>query len=581
MRKRRLPFVLSACMVLSVGLQSGYVFAEQPQSTGNGQTVYEYLNDFDIDEFKKSISENEKRLMTYPDYDQAKSFVESEILIIDDLSSAYSIEQNKYLNDNSDMDSFYKMNKTASYLYEAQKSLDDFIVKLAATDTYVQLKQDFILPPVYDQEFIESQTLLINQYYESADDAEKLAQIYIDLVSCRKLQAMHQDFNDYAGMVFSQVYGREFSPSNVENISSALSSFISMYSEYNFGTEEIYKCATGLTKEETLAEFESLLSVLPENIKSVYNTAQKNAQFTLSDNENGSQAAVTSYLYKYHNPCSYIKYSQTNADFSNLMNQFGYFTALSFKEQNNSYYGSSHTSEYMLLTIRDFIKILCYQNNCTNALSEILEELRNAYVINELETYAYSQPDLTVEKLSRKYYEINKSLGVRYSEDQTDDISWVYSENLYTAPFSMADNIASSLKALEYYDVIRTSQSESAAKILDSFITSPDTATVEELSEINNIPSCFDSENITTLSQRFGSYLNDIYDPADITLPGDVNNDGSVTVSDICIVKRYILNLIDDDQMTQKGYLAENADLNYDGKTDVSDLLALSKIILE
>ena len=62
------------------------------------------------------------------------------------------------------------------------------------------------------------------------------------------------------------------------------------------------------------------------------------------------------------------------------------------------------------------------------------------------------------------------------------------------------------------------------------------------------------------------------YQGGDESVPGDVNNDGKVNVSDVTALVNMILGVSAMDQ--------ERADVNGDGKVNVSDVTALINIIL-
>jgi len=582
MRKKYLSYLLAAGIFVSAAYPCKISYADSVKAAAI--TPYEnvkVISDFDITKFNETISENEQRFLKLKNYDEAKKFIQSEILILDDLSSSYNILQNKYFNDNTDMASYYQMSNLAQVLYEAEDSLSSCINKLAALDTYSKLKEDFKLPVTYTADFVNNQSFWINSYYECSNDIQKLSDIYINLVSCRNAEANAHNYAGYSEMLFKQVFNREYTLKDIQNIDSQLAALISLYSDRNISSYATYNEDSLLSAEETLNKFENSLFVLPESVLSIFTEARTNKLFSLSDNTDGSIISATSYLYKYHQPCTYIKYTKTKADFSNLINEFGLYTALYYKENNHSYFGSNNTSNDMLLTIRNYIKLLYSQNNYKDTMSEILEELKNSYVINSLETYAYTEKDLTGEKLGQKFYEINKSLGVIYPEGQNVDMNWVYIEDLYTSPFSMADNISSCLRGLQYYDVIKTSESGTAGKILNDFLTSSNGTTISGLLKNNNLSSCFDSGYIEQLSEKYKLYINDIYTVKNTDIAGDANNDGVITAADIVIIKRYILCAVNKSSMESRGYSLKNSDLNSDNKINILDLQKLYRLLLK
>ena len=83
----------------------------------------------------------------------------------------------------------------------------------------------------------------------------------------------------------------------------------------------------------------------------------------------------------------------------------------------------------------------------------------------------------------------------------------------------------------------------------------------------NNIPADIDAADATIIEKgniKGNSHL------------GDVNGDGTISVSDVSMLVRYILG--EDEEI--ENFKIENADINGDGNISVSDVMALVDIIL-
>jgi hypothetical protein len=63
---------------------------------------------------------------------------------------------------------------------------------------------------------------------------------------------------------------------------------------------------------------------------------------------------------------------------------------------------------------------------------------------------------------------------------------------------------------------------------------------------------------------------------SDQSILGDINQDGTVNVADLSLLKKYILGI----DITNKNVEISNGDLNEDGNINILDLLNLKKIIL-
>ena len=83
----------------------------------------------------------------------------------------------------------------------------------------------------------------------------------------------------------------------------------------------------------------------------------------------------------------------------------------------------------------------------------------------------------------------------------------------------------------------------------------------------NNIPADIDAADATIIEKgniKGTSHL------------GDVNGDGTISVSDVSMLVRYILG--EDEEI--ENFKIENADINGDGNISVSDVMALVDMIL-
>jgi len=227
MRKKYLSYLLAAGILVSAVYPCKISYADSVKAYSF--TPYEnikVIDDFDITRFNQTITENEQRLLELKNYDEAKKFIQTQILILDDLSSSYSILQNKYFNDNTDVTSYYKMNKLAQALYEAEDALCSCINKLAVSDTYSSLKEDFRLTLIYNANFINNQSFWVNSYYQCSNDIKKLSDIYIKLVSCRNEEAKAHNYAEYSEMLFKNVFNREYTLKDIQSIDSQLADFI-------------------------------------------------------------------------------------------------------------------------------------------------------------------------------------------------------------------------------------------------------------------------------------------------------------------------------------------------------------------
>ncbi|MDO5560513.1 MAG: dockerin type I domain-containing protein [Oscillospiraceae bacterium] len=543
---------------------------------------YDINTGFDLTEFKNDLQHNEEALLESGNHENALTYSNNILTKLDELATDYNILQCRYFCDNSDMDLFYTLQTCASDLYGAQNAFTDFIRELGEKECFTDLTDLYKISQNVNIDFARNQSQLISDYY-NCSDPEKMSDIYLRLTRLRCSEAKDNNYIAYPDMIYSTVYQRDYSPQNIDQINDSVQKLISVLKTFNLKTSDNNSIDTQMSPDETMSFFESGLSPFSEEIKSVYSYATQNNLFSLVSGENISNGAFTAYLYKYNEPRCVIGYNGNKNDISDLTRQFGVFLSKYYKDCNCKYYTDKCDNNDIEQTISNYFRLIYDQRNETEykkTISQIIESLINSYVINEFETYAYSEPDLTAEKLSHKYCEIRKNAGFSYGDEQDSDSDWVYIENLYTTPFLMTGNMTASLNALELFNVLETEGPDKASIIFDEFVTSTRDNTMTQLINSTGIHSCLVSDDINELAVRLKSELSEISDPDDSSKTGDINNDSYVNAVDLVILKKIILCSISDNTLSEYGYSLYNADLNHDDYINIFDLHRLMSLIL-
>lgn len=515
---------------------------------------------FNVEEFKTYLDNSKAELINSGDFKQAKNVIDKSNQSINEMKTNLYLLQHKYFIDNNDIVTLCQFNDLSSQIYEAEKYLYSFITDISEWESFTEIKNMYT-SHVFDDDFLQTQTNLINDYY-SNKEFNKLSEIYIQLINLRKNSA---DSDNYADTVLKRIYKNDYSINDLIKIKEQIKDLLLYISKYDIDYYSLYE-SIETTSGEALNEFEKSLSDTSEEYHAIYTSATKNNLFrTIDESECTSIGAITSYLYKYNESLSTIIYSSKKSDKLNVIDEFGKYINRYYKAEN---YESKNETE---LLICNMFQILLNDDKLLY-ITKLTNDLQQAYIVTSFEIYAYTEDNISPEKLSKKYYEIKKEIGYSYPDLQNTDDSWVCIEDIFTLPLSSSISISSILNSLQYWNI--TDKSQSLA-ILNNFLkASPSSKTIELLKE-NNMKSCFDSDNLSASIESFKSIIDNSFSETGINKKGDVNIDGIINASDILTLKKYLLKHNDFSDFSHK-----NADINSDDSINIFDLKRLKDMIM-
>lgn len=344
-----------------------------------------------------------------------------------EMESVTEEEQQLYLEEQTLVDQYYTDSQGP---FTAQIDGRDY-TEAEAYDAYLQGDLSW---EQYDQAALEI----------AMDQNAALADTYVALVENRTRQAELYDCKDYALMADVMVYDRDYSRGEITAFSQAVKTYIvpmtlaletnMQHYAYWGGYDVSY------STEELLAMLRQGLAGISGELLGAVDYMTEYGYYDIDPSPDKAEGAYTTILTYPNAPFLLMQPEDGPWDLSTLVHEFGHYNAF-FCSDNvyaaNYDLSEIHSQGLELLMTHEYDALFGDQAEAMElyTLYSILTSLVDGCMMDELERYAYSQADLTVEQLNRKYMELMKDYGYRDREDPAEEgYSWVLTSHLFSHP---------------------------------------------------------------------------------------------------------------------------------------------------
>ncbi len=441
-------------------------------------------------------------------------------------------------------------------------------------------------------ELIRKYQDLFQDFYIShlitAEEFEKqAAQIYIDLTKNRKeqLETLYpeSDYEEY----YYQYYNRDYSTEDIAKEKDSIkktSTFV-----YQYCINLLFQILSQYSAEEQVAVLYSNSSqddyvsdVLIKYSSDISEDVFRSAQFMKDNNllftgtSNSTFGGYTTFLLSQDVPVIFVNGQSDRETLKMVIHEFGHFNAFLNSDLSNllpnSYSPNVDISEVQSQGME--ILFWNYYDNIYGdytelikayALYQIAETFVTGFFVNDFESEAAEIIDtITPEELIRLYHEKQNEYGL--TEAYQTPFGSV--SNYFIQPFYC---ISYSMSLLPVWELISTAPEERTAAIEKYNTFSKVDALDTNNSFLNSLSdsgfgNILDDNYINSIRKICGDYSDSI----EGIINGDLNKDGTVSATDLVMLKKIFLQ-----DMEPDSYNAKQADLNRDGKLTASDLVEM------
>ncbi len=325
-----------------------------------------------------------------------------------------------------------------------------------------------------------AQSRLIQEYYsliaQEEVDYDRVAQVFVELVNCRRQQAADLGYDSYADYAYENIYAKNYTPEDAQSIwYAAKNCFAPIIAEYGeaISSKALDVHLSGSVDCSPDSIYAAMESVLPRISGELYDAYKYMREYNLCNIEPSAKKSNTGFtarLYYYNEPYVMNNPSGTYFDYSDTFHEFGHFVN-SFYTVGDLIFGiddndlselQSQGMEIMFLNFYD--DIFGAENGealRSGILMNILYSVVDGAMYDEFLQRVYSEDGLTAQRAAEIFDEVYFSYGC--TEYEGYEHEWMDVSHNFEYPFYYISYAVSAIPALELY-VMSLDSFESAAQ---------------------------------------------------------------------------------------------------------------------
>ena len=296
-------------------------------------------------------------------------------------------------------------------------------------------------------------TLSDQDYDEGSREIQRqqnaaLGGYYVDLVALRKEQAGWYDYDDFAQFCDENTYYRDYTPTEIQRLREAVKRDIvpveHMLTEQIYAYNDQGKYHADFTVPELLENLRTGVERVSPELVPALRYMERNQLYDIDYSDVKEDVGYTLPMPYSGGAClimlPYLNGYDGDLDLTTLFHEFGHFNAYYAAEDlfaSNLDLAEIHSQGLELLMLEEYETFYgdCAEAEQIYTVCNLLDSLIQGCMIDELERWAYSQENLTVEGMNREYMTLLKAYGCRDPEDpETMAYDWVTIPHMFESP---------------------------------------------------------------------------------------------------------------------------------------------------
>lgn len=306
----------------------------------------------------------------------------------------------------------------------------------------------------------------------SEERSQAVGELYLEMVDTNNQLARLKGYDNYQDYAYD-VYNRDYTPEDVARLRQDAKKYMApYYMAYSILNEIIMLQESGMSEIDAVSpqvqeKIEGFLGSLSSELLDSYHFMWDKGYYDFEEVGPGDQSAFIQYLYEVDVPFMRINHAgfesaNKNAlwKLRNFIHEFGHYNA-NYLLPQNFWDGSgmaldvqeTHSTGLEALFASRAEEIVGEEN-----VDMVLEEyLYNKIIalflsqlhMDELEEYAYTTPNITVDDLNRKWVQVSKEYGA--SDGVYEGTEWMGISHLFNSPCYVIAYATSSLATLRLW----------------------------------------------------------------------------------------------------------------------------------
>ena len=288
---------------------------------------------------------------------------------------------------------------------------------------------------------------------------QQVGPIFQQLVRLRCEIASIEGADSYAALAYEDVYGRDYTPDQAQALCDAVKPVAVQFMQQLGGSSLLYDAEAvlpALSPDDILQLVGEYTARMDPVLAEPFRFMTENGLYDLAGGEDRFPGSYTITLGKYDSAFIFANPDSGYGGLSTLFHEFGHFASDYFVPIDNLV---TDVPCYDLLEIHstglDTLMTCYYDEIFTDGADTArFKALANGCIFDEFQRRVYEQPDMSLEQMSRLFASISAEYGKVGIRDT--DGSWVYVSHTFENPFYYLSYAASSLAAIQLWDMAQT-----------------------------------------------------------------------------------------------------------------------------
>ena len=375
----------------------------------------------------------------------------------------YSLAYIHYCQDMTDIYWEQEYNYCLEQTSWVDAAYDQLLYALADTDYVPQLEAEeyfgadffdnFQGESLWDEglmELMDRHDKLLSQYYALSDsqDAEPVAEIFLEMVALRQEMAEYSGYPDYPSFAYDFYHARDYSPQQAEAYMNAIQSILTpLYRKIDFTN-----FPSPSTEKQTLSYVTGMAKNMGGVIREAASMMTDYDLYDITPSENKYNASFEIYLYSYQLPFIFINGQGNSDDKLTLTHEFGHFC------QDYASYGyglSIDVAEFFSQGL-EYLSLFYAEDGAALEKYKMYESLclyveQAAYASFEHQVYGLKGDQLTRENVDALFAKVMSDFGLDYYG--TSSNAYVQIPHFFISPMYVISYVISNDAAMQIYQL--------------------------------------------------------------------------------------------------------------------------------
>ncbi len=308
---------------------------------------------------------------------------------------------------------------------------------------------------------------------------DQLGPLFLELVQVRTELGDIWGYGSYAAYSYAEVYGRDFTPEDAQELCDAVKELAAEYNESLYYSDVWYM--TG--DVSPVMDGDTLIQVLGDYVGRVDPSLTEPWQFmtenglydlpTLSEEPTAEDGGYTVTIAQYESPFIYNALYGDCYDLDGLSHEFGHYANAYFAPAPNELLSVGsydlfeiHSTALESLFTEFYGEI--YDDGADIArfivLGSLIESVIDGCIQDEFQRRVYDDPDMTLDDVNALYASVCREYG---RDLGPVDYSWQYVSHTFQSPFYYLSYAVSALAAIQIWDMAQTDWDAAVDAYLD------------------------------------------------------------------------------------------------------------------